>query len=104
MMPQHPTAKLLLDRRLAGSRPGARSDRRRVALIIEGGGMRGVVSAGMVAALEQLELQEVFDGVFGASAGAVTGAYFIAGQARYGTTIFYEDINNRKFIDLTRLL
>ena len=66
--------------------------------------MRGVVSAGMVAALEQLNLKEAFDAVFGASAGAVAGAYFIAGQARYGTTIFYEDINNRQFISLARLL
>ncbi len=64
--------------------------------------MRGVVSAGMVGALEKLGLRDCFDAVYGTSAGAISGAYFIAGQARYGTTI-YEDINNRKFIDLWRL-
>lgn len=66
--------------------------------------MRGVVSAGMVAALENLGLRDSFDAVYGSSAGAICGAYFVASQARYGTTIFYENINNRKFVDLWRLI
>lgn len=66
--------------------------------------MRGVVSAGMVTALETLGLRDVFDAVYGASAGAIIGAYFLTGQAGYGTTIYYEDINNRKFISLARIL
>jgi predicted patatin/cPLA2 family phospholipase len=100
----HPVAKLILSRRAAGSTPQNRNDGRRIALAIEGGGMRGVISAGMVAALEQLGLRDSFDCVYGCSAGAVSAAYFVAGQARYGTTIFYDNINNRKFIDLRRLL
>lgn len=64
--------------------------------------MRGVISAGMVSALEELGLTGVFDAVYGSSAGAINAAYFLAGQARLGTTIYYEDINNRRFIDLTR--
>jgi predicted patatin/cPLA2 family phospholipase len=101
---QHPVAKILLARRETASQPDSRRDGRRIALAIEGGGMRGVVSAGMVAALEQLGLTDSFDGVFGSSAGAIAGAYFVANQARYGTTIFYEDINNRKFINPLRVL
>ena len=95
---------LLTDRRAAGSTPGARSDGRFVALVIEGGAMRGVVSAGMVAALEQMGLRSSFDAIYGSSAGAIAGAYFAAGQATYGTTMFYEDLNNTLFIDLKRLL
>src|SRR5947209_1851988 len=95
-------AQLLLDRQRTFSKPGSRADNRTIALAVEGGGMRGVVSAGMVAALEQLDLLHSFDVVYGASAGAVSAAYFVAGQARYGTTIFYDDINNRRFIDLRR--
>ena len=53
--------------------------------------MRGIVSAGMVTALEHLALRDVFDAVYGASAGAMNGAYFVAGQAAYGTTIYYEN-------------
>lgn len=64
--------------------------------------MRGVVSAGMVSALETLGLTYAFDAVFGSSAGALNGAYFLAGQATLGATIYSEDINNRAFIDLSR--
>lgn len=66
--------------------------------------MRGVVSAGMVSALEDLGLTNAFDAVYGSSAGAINAAYFLAGQAAFGTTIYSEDINNRHFIDLRRPL
>jgi len=64
--------------------------------------MRGVISAGMVAALEVLGLTHAFDAVYGSSAGAINAAYFLAGQAGLGSTIYYEDINNRRFINFGR--
>lgn len=96
--------ELIRQRQAEASTPENRRDRAKLGLAIEGGGMRGVVSAGMVAGLESLGLLNCFDAVYGSSAGAISGAYFVAGQARYGTTIFYQDINNRDFIDMTRLL
>jgi predicted patatin/cPLA2 family phospholipase len=93
---------LIHERAATGSRPGSRRDPHRLALCIEGGGMRGVVSAGMVAALEHLGLLYVFDRVYGSSAGAMNGAFFVAGQAAFGSTIYYEDINNNRFIDYRR--
>lgn len=103
--PRQPAVKdIVLGRVLSRSQPGHREDHYRVGLCIEGGGMRGVVSAGMVRAIEQLGLLPAFDRVYGASAGAMNGAYLLAGQAALGTTIYYEDINNRSFIDLTRPL
>ena len=66
--------------------------------------MRGVVSAGMVSALEHLGMTHAFDAVYGSSAGALNAAYFLAGQAAVGTTIYYEDINNRRFIDMRRTM
>ncbi len=66
--------------------------------------MRGVVSAGMVVALEQLGLLAVFDDVYGSSAGAMNGAFFVAGQAAFGTSIYYENINNASFVSLRRLI
>lgn len=102
--PEGPICELILKRAASNSRPGKRDDPHRIALCIEGGAMRGVISAGMVLALEQLGLLNAFDGVFGSSAGALNGAYFLAGQAALGTTIYYEDINNRNFIDFARLL
>jgi len=94
---------ILRARAARGSR-APHGDGARVVLAIEGGAMRGVVSAGMVSALERLGMTDAFDAVYGSSAGAINGAYFLAGQARLGTKIYAEDINNRKFIDLTRPL
>jgi predicted patatin/cPLA2 family phospholipase len=79
-----------------------RADPHHLALVIEGGGMRGVVSGGMVTALEARGLLDCFDSIHGSSAGACAGAYFLAGQARLGTRIYYEDINNKRFIDRWR--
>jgi predicted patatin/cPLA2 family phospholipase len=59
-----------------GSRPGARADGYAVALVIEGGGSRGTVTGGMAMALHELGLREAFDDVYGASAGAISGAWF----------------------------
>ena len=64
---------LILHRARTGSRPRHRDDGATVALCIEGGGMRGVVSAGMVVAIEQLGILRAFDRIYGASAGAPLG-------------------------------
>jgi predicted patatin/cPLA2 family phospholipase len=96
--------ELIRQRQLERSAPGARNDGAKLGLVIEGGGMRGVVSAGMVAGLESAGVLDCFDAVYGSSAGAINGAYFVAGQARYGTTIYYQDINNKAFIDMARWL
>jgi predicted patatin/cPLA2 family phospholipase len=67
-------------RAAAGSRPGARDDGLRVALAIEGGGMRGTISAGMALALHELGLVGAFDAVYGASAGAITAAWLLSSR------------------------
>ena len=66
--------------------------------------MRGVVTGGMAAALERLGFTNCFDAVFGASAGAMAGAFLIAGNASKGVTVYYDHINNRRFINVLRLL
>lgn len=98
----HPVADVLLARR--GSGPGARADPHRVALVLEGGGMRGVVSAGMTAALEALGLSDCFDLVVGSSAGALNGAGFLAGVARGSADAYGGPLASREFISLARLL
>ncbi|MCS6816139.1 MAG: patatin family protein [Blastocatellia bacterium] len=75
----------------------------KTACVLQGGAMRGVASAGAIIALEQLGFTEAFDAVYGASAGAINGAYFLAGQAAFGTSIYYQDIANRRFINPARL-
>ena len=100
----HPVVQAILRRREEGSRPGARSDGRHIALVIEGGGMRGVVSAGMAAAIEQLHLRDAFDEVHGASAGAFNGAFLIAGQASYLAALYPHGFGDPRFVSLRRAL
>ncbi|KAL3921121.1 MAG: hypothetical protein SGILL_002917, partial [Bacillariaceae sp.] len=82
-------------------------DGNKVALVVEGGGMRGCVSAGMVCALHHLGLQDTIDVVYGASAGAVVAAYFVSQQVPwFGPEVYYDQLTTAgdKFIDLKRLL
>jgi predicted patatin/cPLA2 family phospholipase len=100
----HPVLELIRTRAESGSRPGHRTDRAVLGLAFEGGGMRGIASAGMGLALVQLGLTSVFDYVYGSSAGAFNGAYFVSGQGAFGISIYYDDINNARFINPWRLL
>ncbi len=100
----HPVVDLICRRRSDGSRPGDRRDGRRVALVIEGGGMRGVVSAGMTAAIEQLGLRDSFDEVHGASAGAFNAAFLIGGQAAYLTGLYQCGFGDPRFVSALRVL
>ncbi|MGH2949513.1 MAG: patatin-like phospholipase family protein [Solirubrobacteraceae bacterium] len=100
----HPVLEVLRERAQSGSAPGRRRDAHRVALVIEGGGMRGVVSAGMTAALERLGLTTCFDLVVGASAGAINGAALIAGVAREGAATYHGPLASRSFVNPARLL
>ncbi len=100
----HPVVQTILRRRDEGSRPGARTDGRRIALLIEGGGLRGVVSAGMAAAIEQLGLRDTFDEVHGSSAGAFNAAFLLAGQAAYLATLYQHGFGDPRFVSVARTL
>lgn len=47
--------------------------------------------------------RDAFDAVYGASAGAINATYFLTGQ-RDGVDIYAEDIANKTFCDLGRLV
>lgn len=68
-------------------------------LLILSGGMRGVGSGGVMQALHQLGLANVFEVIIGVSTGAPVGAYFLAGPEKtsLGTSIYYQDLPS-KFI------
>ena len=51
-----------------------------------------------LATLEELGLRNAFSMVLGSSAGALNGAYFLAGQAREGVEIYCEDLSSRSFV------
>lgn len=84
----HPVKQLIANRYRQRSVPGRRDDQAHSALIVEGGALRGIVSAGIVCQLQALGLNNVFDSVHGTSVGAITGAYFIAEQSTLGTSTY----------------
>lgn len=102
--PSHPVLAVLRAREQAASAPGERGDPHCVALVIEGGGMRGVVSAGMAAAVEGLGLTRCFDLVVGSSAGAINGAALVAGVARHGAATYSGPLASRAFVNPARVL
>lgn len=95
-----PVVDLLRRRWASKSVPGNRSDGAKLGLVIEGGGMRGVVSAGMATALHYLGLRDCFDAVYGASAGALIGSFFVANQMPLGPTVYEADLSNGRFLSL----
>jgi predicted patatin/cPLA2 family phospholipase len=96
-----PLFGLLLARAEAGSQPRRRSDPHVVALVVEGGGMRGAVAAGMCLVLEAAGLMPSIDRVYGCSSGALTGAFAAAGQVSRWATSF-EDCASKAFVDPAR--
>ena len=103
----HPVVSAVLTRWKANSKPGRRAygDVHKIALSIEGGGMRGCVSAGATAALNILGLHDTIDVVYGSSAGAMIAAYFISRQFS-GVQIYHDILPSagKRFIDKRKLL
>lgn len=98
------TSEVLLERLRSGSKPGERNDDHVVALVVEGGGMRGTVSAGMLIALDQLGFRDTFDMVVGTSAGALEGAFFITGMASSAASMYYDELSQEPFLSKKRLM
>jgi len=102
---KHPVVKLMHERVSKGYTPGKKKDGNKIALAIEGGGMRGAVSAGMAHAVTVLGLNDAVDCVYGSSAGAIVGAYFVSRQA--SATGVYSDLlpcAKTRFLDVRGLL
>lgn len=90
----------LVRRRLAGDR----RDDATLALVVEGGGMRGVLSASMAAVLEQAGVTACVDLVVGTSAGAVNAAAVAAGAAEAMAASYADVFSAREYADARRLL
>ena len=88
-------------RRKEGSKPNARADGLKIGLVVEGGGMRGVISAGACGALLESGYAECFDAAYGSSAGAMNLTYYLANQPE-GIRAYEEDLCDGAFLDLSR--
>jgi predicted patatin/cPLA2 family phospholipase len=99
----HPVLRVLRERAVrAPERPWR--DGHRVAVVLEGGGMRGVISAAMAGSLERAGLTHCFDIVVGTSAGALNAAGLLAGVADACCTAYHTAFTTRRFVNPYRLL
>jgi predicted patatin/cPLA2 family phospholipase len=64
-----------------------------------GGGMSGVAGAGAMIALEDLGFAHAFDAIYTYSAGFANASYLLGEETRLGTSIYYEDLIGKKFIN-----
>lgn len=100
----HPVLDLIRRRRASGSQPGARTDGHRLGVAVEGGGMRGVISAAMLVALTDCGVRECFDLVIGTSAGAISGAYFLTDTGWEALGVYFQELLTTDFISLRRVV
>ncbi len=63
-----------------------------------GGSMRGIFGAGVATAFEKANIYPKINAIYTASAGAMTGAYFLAKQMELGSSIYWEDLKGDSFI------
>lgn len=79
-------------------------DHKKFGLVLPGGGMRGVYSAGALAPLIEYGFRDAFEHIIGASAGAINGAYFLGNDVANGpiTNTYTNDLTNKEFVNLLR--
>src|SRR5581483_5782236 len=100
--PGHSVIREILRRRdhhVLGNSQEAKASAVKLALVVEGGGMRGIYSGGVMVSMEELGLSGVFDNVYGESAGGPNCCYFLSGQGKLGIRIYLEDLPSRKFVN-----
>lgn len=96
---KQPSVAALLASRLRGE-----SDHYKLGLAVEGGGMRGVVSGGMLIALSELGAQELFDGFYGTSSGSMNLAYYLSGQTWAALSVYYDHLVDKRFVSMSHLI
>jgi len=102
----HEVLEIISKRAKTKSKPGKRAadDKAKLALSIEGGGMRGAVSAGMVGAIACLGLCDCFDEIYGSSAGSIVGAYMISRQMCIDVYTDVLTTANKEFLCKNRMI
>ena len=75
---------------------------RRTGLVLEGGGMRGIYTAGILDVF--MEAGVHFDGVIGVSAGAIHGCSFVSGQKGRSIRYYKKYCNDRRFMSFFNVI
>lgn len=72
---------------------------KKTGLVLEGGGMRGIYTAGVLDVFLDHDIS--FDGVIGVSAGAVHGASFVSGQKERSIRYYKKYCNDKRFMSFS---
>ena len=75
---------------------------KKTGLVLEGGGMRGIYTAGVLDVF--MENGITFDGVIGVSAGAIHGCSFVSGQKGRSIRYYMKYCRNWQFMSFRSLL
>lgn len=76
---------------------------RPLVIYFSAGAMAGVFSAGLSKAFAEAGIKRFVHSVYGNSAGSLTGLYFLSGQEELGAALYWEDLNDEKYIRWSRL-
>lgn len=85
------------------ARSGSRADGHRLAVVVEGGSMRGVYTAGSLVALHIMGLWNLFDNAYGTSVGAANTAQFLSGMGDIKADSYYRVLADGRFYDPHRV-
>jgi predicted patatin/cPLA2 family phospholipase len=77
----------------------SRDDGHRLGLVLEGGAMRGVYTAGSLLALHLMGMWNLFDNAYGSSAGAVNAAHFLSGAGDQKVDTYYRFLADGRFFN-----
>ena len=89
---------------LAGDRAAsAQASFGKPAIVVQGGGMRGVYSMGALLAISEMPIAKEFRQAFGSSAGAMNAAFLLADQTAMAVSVYVDDISNASFINPLRV-
>ena len=98
-MPLGTDPKAVIDALIA-RKNGPSNDKRKIALVLEGGALRGVYSCGVVEALANLGFKDCFDVLLGTSAGALNCLYLLGNEMDVAQSIYYENAIDKRCLNL----
>lgn len=101
---KHPVIQTLWERKKMSGKAGNFQDGRKIGVVVEGGALRGIISARQLVVLKKAGLLDCVDVIYGESIGGPNAAWALSGQLETTIRAYYEDVNNKKFINPLRLL
>jgi predicted patatin/cPLA2 family phospholipase len=95
----HDVLELIRARKATGSR----ADGRKLGLVVEGGAMRGVYTAGALLGFDLMGMNDVFDVAYGTSAGVINTAHFLSLAGAPKTATYYRALADGRFYNPWRV-